>query len=292
MKIMNLSKIAVGAFLCALLSIAFIFVPPAEAKSIPAVSWRNLSDTDITPTGKAALSLYERDWKHAETKHFVYHFLGEKEAEIVYLKSEHYYDWIKNFFGVTKDDWKKKSHIFIFSEAEQWEAFKKRLDYTSKATAFTNGWELYIHPSPYWLAPMKTIAHEVTHIVVFRFLEGPIPLFLNEGLAEYASTRALAVRFGGNEYSVRRIRRIPKDEFIDLDELIAMDRVPAAVSVFYNESELFVRHLVLTYGREKFYKLALEVSKGKDFKDACEKVYKVDFKVIKKGFEDSAILTE
>ncbi len=206
------------AFFCLSLSVVFTYIPCAEAKSIPAVGWRSLSDIDISPTGKAALSLYEKDWKHAETDHFVYHFLDEEKAEIIYLKSEYYYDWIKDFLGVKKDNWKKKSHIFVFASGEEWEAFKARSDYSSKSTAFTNGWELYIYPSPYWLSPMKAVAHELTHVVVFRFLEGPIPLFLNEGFAEYTSVRALAVRFRGNEYSVRKIKRIPKDDFIDIDK--------------------------------------------------------------------------
>ena len=277
------------AFLAVLSSFCLIPVLSYGKEPIPTVSWRALSDVDVSPMGRAAISLYEDDWKHAETEHFVYHFLDDDKAGIIYLKSEYYYGWIKDFFGVKKDNWKKKSHIFVFSSEEGWQAFKDRIGYSSGAAAFTNGWELYIYPSPYWLAPMMTIAHEITHIVVFRFLEGPIPLFLNEGFAEYTSVRAIAVRFRGNEYKVRKIKRIPRDEFIDVDELITMTAMPEDVAIFYNESELLIRHLVLNYGKEEFYKLALEVSRGVSFKDACRKVYGTDYRSIKKDFEDFAI---
>ncbi|MBL7071044.1 MAG: hypothetical protein ISS26_02585 [Candidatus Omnitrophica bacterium] len=289
MNIIDPAKVIMIVFLCASFGAAFIPAPCAEPGSIPAVSLRNISDTDVSPKGRAALSLYEKDWKHAETDHFVYHFMDEEKAEIIYLKAEYYYKWVKIFFGVDDDNWKKKSHIFIFSSDENWNAFKDRISFISGAGAFTNGWELYIYPSPYWLAPMKTIAHEISHVIVFRFLEGPIPLFLNEGLAQYASARALAVRFKGNEYKVRKINRIARDEFIDLDEMIYMKKLPENVIAFYDESELLIRHLVLAYGREKFYELALEVSKGRDFKVACEDIYETPFKDINREFENIAI---
>jgi len=81
----------------------------------------------MSPEGKSALSLNEGLWKHAETAHFVYHFTDEKDARTVYLHAEAYYEWIKNFLGVEQDPWKKKSHIFVFSDKADWQKFNQRV---------------------------------------------------------------------------------------------------------------------------------------------------------------------
>ena len=88
------------------------------ATKIQPVDWRRLSDRDISPQGKAALQIQPKQWQHAETEHFVHHFTDDRKAETVYVHAEVYYRWIKNLFGVTRDEWSKKAQIFTFSDQE------------------------------------------------------------------------------------------------------------------------------------------------------------------------------
>ncbi len=260
------------------------------AASIPTLSLDELSDKDMSPDGRAALSESMGSWKHAETAHFVYHFTDEKEAETVTIHAELYYQWVKELFGVTEDPWKKKSQIFIFQDEKIWGHFNERIQSSLEGQAFTTGWELFIYRAPFWLAPKKTLAHEITHIILFRFLKGPIPLFLNEGFAEFVSYRAIAAGFGGDEYNVRVLQLIEPGKYIPLDELAKMRSYPAeAVETFYQESELLVRFLILNDGSRNFYALLHDVSKGNDFEEEIKKIYDLDLSALEEKFKDFAI---
>ncbi len=269
-----------------------VFVFPASllcAAPIPTISFDELSDKDISPAGRAALSESKGLWKHAETDHFIYHFTDEKEAETITIYAELYYQWVKELFGVTVDPWKKKSQIFVFQDKEVWHHFNERIQSSLEGDAFTTGWELFIYRAPFWLSPKKTLAHEITHIIVFRFLEGPIPLFLNEGFAEFVSYRAIATGFGGNEYNVRVLQLIEPEKVIPLGDLAKMKTYPAAVETFYQESELLVRFLILTYNSRNFYTLLHEVSKGRDFTGEIKKIYDLDLSALEEKFKDFAV---
>ncbi len=259
-----------------------------RAAEIPIVEWKALSDTDVSPEGRKALAIdlkKDRVWKHAETEHFVYHFWDGAEAETVYLGAELYYKWVKDFFGITEDTWKKKAHAFVFSDKKIWKDFIKDYPSTEGAEAFTTGWELFIYRNPYWLSPKKTLAHELTHLIVFRFLDGPLPLFLNEGIAELMGYKAIAMQADGDEYWFRAISRIPRQHFIPLEQLAAIDVYPRDnEEVFYRESELLARFVISEYQGKNYYTLLREVSKGKPFKEAVSSACGVDYKVFEEKF--------
>jgi len=142
----------------------------------------------------------------------------------------------------------------------------------------------------FWLSPEKVLAHELTHIILFRFLNGPILLALNEGFAEFVSFRQLAVQFDGNEYHLRTISKIPKEKFIPLQSLIGMRHYPEdEVEIFYQESELLVRFMILNFNKENFYAFLQKISKGEDIKKAMKDFYDLEFEDFSKKFEAFAV---
>jgi len=271
----------------------YIVLPPAHAASkMPVLAWKSLTDQNLTPNGQLALSLTAKEWKHAETEHFIYHFTNEKKAETVYLHAELYYRWIKNLFGVQEDHWAKKAQIYIFTDKSLWEAFIARVRHAFKGDAFTDGRDLFMFRDAHWAVPRRTLAHEITHLIVFRFLEKPIPLFLNEGFAGFVSYRTLAWQFGRSEYSFRKILRIPRDQFIPLIDLITMESYPEDQErrkIFYRESELLVRMLILNYDGPSFYRLLQDVSGGASFVESVQKIYRMNLETIKVDFYDYAV---
>ncbi|MGH7198017.1 MAG: hypothetical protein ACREH5_04660 [Candidatus Omnitrophota bacterium] len=262
----------------------------AHGGQIPSLSWQELSDRDISPEGKRALSLDQGRWKHAETEHFVYHYWDEKEAETVYLHAEVYYQWVKKYFGLAQDNWKKKAHVFVFTDKSVWEKFREDSWAIQEAHAFTTGWELFIYRDPYWLSPKKTLAHELTHVIVFRFLEGPIPLFLNEGFAEFISYKAIAPHVDGDLYRLRTVEPIPADQFIPVEKLMEMSSYPEGeVEIFYRESELLARFLITKYKGKDYYVLLKEVSKGRPFRDVLPEIYNLSFRSFAEEFKQFAV---
>lgn len=261
----------------------------ASCEKIPILSWSDLSDKDISPDGKLALSFNKELWKHAQTEHFIYHFTDAKDAETIYHSAEIYYKWIKELLGIEEDSWTKKCHIFIFDDQDSWEAFRMKAWAKQAGDALTSGWELFMYRKPFYLSPKKTLAHEITHIVVFRFFAGPLPLALNEGLAQVISYRSLARQLGKNEYDIWTLQLIPEENFIPLGELIEMRSFPdEKVKIAYQESELLIRFFIFKYDKKKFYNLCKEISQGKSFETAIEEIYSENYQAFQEKFKSYA----
>ncbi len=265
------------------------FVTPSfySASNIPEVPWSELSDHKLTETGQEAFKIYGDAWHHAETAHFVYHFHDSKEAETVLVHAEAYYGWIKQLFGVQKDEEKRKGHVFVFDDKVLWKSFNARTpEKLPGAEAFTNGFELFIYLEPFYLEPQRVLAHEITHLVLFRFVEGPVPLFLNEGFAEFMATKAIALKADGDEFRVRTFRMVAAKDFIPVKELVAAKTYPAGrEKTFYQESELLTRYLILNYPPDKFYSLLKLTAGGRPFKDALQELYNLDLASFSEKFE-------
>jgi len=244
----------------------------------------------VSPQAKAALAADPGPWLHAESAHFIYHFVDAKAAETVLLHAEEMYDWIKPIFGVTEDAWKRKVHIFIFEKKDAWDRFTGRVGNGLHPGAFTTGGELFQYRDPFWLAPQHTLAHELTHVVAFRFLKGPIPIFLNEGLSEYVATRAAARQTGGDQYAVRTLGLIPEKDYFSLAELSSFKTYPAEnrLKTFYHESEILVRFLILEK-KGDFHAFLDDVSSGTVWHRALERHYGFDMTALEEGFRKYAV---
>jgi len=46
-----------------------------ESSSLPEIEFSQLSQRDPNPLGEKALAIHPEQWKHAETDHFIYHFV-------------------------------------------------------------------------------------------------------------------------------------------------------------------------------------------------------------------------
>lgn len=269
---------------------ALLALAPRAQAQIPSIDWSSLSNREVSPEGKAALSFDAADWKHAETEHFIYHFVNENQADTVYRNSEQTYGWIKELFGVSEDAWTRKVHVFVFHDEGTWKKFIARAGAGRHAEAFTTGWELFIYRNPFWLAPQKTLAHELTHIIAFRFLNGPIPLFVNEGFAEFMAYRAVARNADGDEFGVRTLKLLTEEEWIALPELTAATQYPQdRIDAFYRESEFLVRFLILRYAPERFYGFLRSLSDGASFDRALGSCYGLDAEAFEESFKRYAL---
>ncbi len=262
-----------------------------SASNFSKVDWKDLTDQNLTETGQTALRVYGEAWLHAETEHFVYHFHDAKEAETILVHAEVYYQWIKQMFGITEDPEKNKSHVFIFDDKDLWRSFSQNtMEKLPGAEAFTNGRELFIYRMPFWLEPQRVLAHEITHLVMFRFVKGRIPLFLNEAFAEFMATKAIAMKADGNDFNVRTFKLIPETEFIPLDELSDFKNYPSEkIEIFYRQCEFLARFLILNYKPEKFYSLLKLTANGTPFMDAIEELYGIDLETFAQKFKTYAM---
>jgi hypothetical protein len=63
----------------------------ATLGALPEVEFSQLSQRDPNPLGEKALAIHADQWKHAETEHFIYHFVHSYVAAPVSVEAEFHY---------------------------------------------------------------------------------------------------------------------------------------------------------------------------------------------------------
>jgi|Deesub1362A_J573_1020465.scaffolds.fasta_scaffold04297_2 hypothetical protein len=125
----------------------------------------------------------------------------------------------------------------------------------------------------------RTIAHELTHMVVDLLTKNPyvdLPAWLKEGLAMY------------NEGELRRsmartlARAIRDNRLISIKSLTAVPGEPDKIELFYGEAYSIVAFLLEGYGKKKMAELLALFKEGTLTDDALKQVYGFD----QDGLED------
>lgn len=122
---------SVAKFLLVCLLSAFSAVLPSAAEepvvglnSLPEVEFSRLSQVDPNPLGEKALMLHPDQWKHAETEHFIYHFVHGYVATPVSVEAEFHYRVVAKELEREQPAGDTKSHIYIFEKPADWQAFQ------------------------------------------------------------------------------------------------------------------------------------------------------------------------
>jgi hypothetical protein len=259
--------------------IAAVAVAPASALAqdngaLAEVPLARLSDHSFAALGQAALGIRTEDWKHAETANFVLHYFQSFVAAPVSVEAEFYYRLIAQELGKESARWERKSHIFIFERAEDWAEFQKRGALDPWTGGIHSRGELFIRRDPAFKFKDNTLGHEVAHLVVDRFFGSNVPLWLNEGYAEYVSMRCYSAFQRARNYRSRPVSQaVAAAQFIPLTELtsaMAYPQDPLRVGAFYAESQRLVRFLS---GADKagFGAMFEALAKGARFETALAK---------------------
>jgi hypothetical protein len=244
------------------------------------VPFQSLSDRNLTSLGQAAMSIHPNDWKHAETTNFIYHFFHGYIAAPVSVEAEFYYRVISADLEKDTTQWERKSHIFIFETNEDWTAFQKKGSLDPWTGGIHSQGSLFIQRNPELKFKGNTLGHEVTHLVIERFFGAGVPLWLNEGYAEYSASRCYAAFNRARGYAARPTSRsVPADLYIPVAQLTSMVTYPQEVTqvgVFYGESERLVRLLAGT-DKHGFGVFLDAMSKGNRFDTALTKGFGARF---------------
>lgn len=119
----------------------------------------------------------------------------------------------------------------------------------------------------------RTIAHELTHVVVGLATENPyseIPAWLNEGLAMYNEGDLRGGNAAALEEAIRRNR------LISVRSMTSITGAPEKVNLFYGEAYSIVEFLLEAYGKEKMAEILAVFKEGTLTDDALEQVYGFD----------------
>ncbi|MGA3171255.1 MAG: hypothetical protein ABSE62_09585 [Chthoniobacteraceae bacterium] len=237
-----------------------------------------LSDQHLDPLGQAALAMRPNEWKHAETDNFVIHYRRVTEAEKVAREVEYDLWFVATSLGATKDQYSRKSHVFIFEDQNDWKNFLSHAPAVPQwAASFARGDELFLNlRDTEWGTPFdsRTLAHETTHAVVARLYPGSHwPLWLNEGFAEYMGAASVAKRMGQPIQAHEHTLDFATMSLDEIQQLKVYPQDPVEVAELYETAEKLIRFIMTELPRDRFTRFIAAVTQGDSLKDALLSVY-------------------
>ena len=205
----------------------------------------------LLPADLSWLDASGHAWHHLRTAHFVIHYEKKIFAAKVARLAESFYDYISADLPPDLPDrlGDRLSHIFVFADARDWPTVLAGTPgLTPLTVSFVRNQAMYLQE---WgdnsSDKMSVLAHEMTHLVINRFLKKPIPLWLNEGLAEYYGEFAYrAVRGMGQSKS----SAFPATKnLLPLQTLLALPTYPpdTVVLTYYRTAKYLVGFLRLKH---------------------------------------------
>jgi len=254
--------------------------------SLPEVDFSRLSQRDPNPLGEKALAIHPEQWKHAETDHFIYHFVHSYVATPVSVEAEFHYRVVAKELEREQPPGDTKSHIYIFEQPEEWQQFQV----FGKLEPWTGGihsaGSLFVVRNPKYKFQDNSLGHEIVHLVLHRFYTDGIPCWLDEGFAQYASKAAHASYQRARGYIAKpRSQSIAASALMPIATLTAITHPPSEqVETFYDESERLVRFLAVT-DKPSFLAFLDALARHQPFETAFARAYAGKF-VSLAGLED------
>jgi len=252
-------------------------LPPGQYH-LAMLPFERLSDHNVSRQGDAALNIKTVNWQHSESDHFIFHTETGFAVPQLTAWAEWSYAAIKSDFGITQDLFERKCHVYVFLNEQAWHGFVG----SSKMEPWTGGWctgrELFFWARPNFKFQGTTLPHEMTHLVLYRFVGGDIPLWLNEGLAEFEGIRLYRNYLKLRGLTLTNVRdHVNPDQYITLDNLTSAVDYPRStddVVAFYTESQRLINFLYHQDGGAgplvRFLKLQAQ---GSRFDSAWQEIY-------------------
>jgi hypothetical protein len=235
-----------------------------------------VSQRDPNPLGEIALASHPEQWKHAETEHFIYHYIHSYVATPVSVEAEFHYRVVVQELEKEPPTGDVKSHIYIFESPEQWREFQNHGQLEPWSGGIHSAGSLFIQRNPSYRFSGNELGHEIVHLVMHRYYTDGIPSWLDEGLAQYVSKNAHSSYQRARGYlSKPHSEAIAPDDLIPVPKLIGMTRPPSGpvplVHTFYDESERLVRFLAAT-DKQSFLQLVDALARHQPFETAFPRI--------------------
>jgi hypothetical protein len=232
----------------------------------------------LDSVGKNLLDDPAFKWQHGQTPHFVIHYERKIFAAKVARQAEYFYDFIGQDLVSATDRTTNRSHIFIFRDEKDWKYFIQSNEIAMEwAFAFVNGMTMYLQQAENAGSSAGVLGHEMTHLVFNRYYTGRLPVWLNEGTAEWYGEFAYSA-FKGVKKSKRQVFRRISTVF-PIPQLVVMTAYPAdqqAIHSFYETSKFLVGYLQLNYPPEKFGTFISDMAGGSGLELALQKNYGIN----------------
>ena len=252
--------------------------PPPRNVPLIQRAWQQLSDQTVSTIGGRVLEIQPAQWRHAETENFVLHFRRVTDANAVAREIEFDFWFVAKELGASKEQYARKSHVYIFKDEREWQKFLVETSAPSWAQSLARGDELFLNVRGAGGFDEETVAHEATHAVVARIYGGRRwPVWLSEGFAEYMARASVAARHHQHVRRNQRALQMAELTFAELTATTIYPTSPAHVGQLYETSEKFVRYLFNKYPKQLFRTFVDRVLAGESAATALSAVYGNEF---------------
>ena len=252
--------------------------PPPRNVPLIQRAWQQLSHQTVSVTGSEVLQIKPEQWRHAETENFILHFRRVSDANAVAREIEFDLWFVAKELGATKEQYTRKSHVYIFKDDREWQKFLADTSAPPWAQSLARGDELFLNVRGSGGFDEETVAHEATHAVVARIYRGRRwPVWLSEGFAEYMGRASVAARHHQNVRRNQRAFQAAELTFAQLTSTSIYPTSPEQVRQLYETSEKFVRYLLNNYPKQLFPTFVDRVLTGEAAAPALATVYGGEF---------------
>lgn len=131
----------------------------------------------------------------------------------------------------------------------------------------------------------RVLFHEYAHAMIFLHVAGNIPLWLNEGFAQFNEPDT-AFTPSDNIFLSGYIKTHAKFSIEGLDAMFDQRGDQEAIRAAYLESRLFFDYLVEKYTKYRIKRLFEEIKRGKPWQKAFTEVYQVSIDRLEKNFNN------
>jgi len=245
-----------------------------DSSSLKEIEFSQLSERDPNPLGEKALAIRPDQWKHAETDHFVYHFVHGYVATPVSVEAEFHYRVIAKELEREQRSSDPKCHIYIFEQPEDWQQFQSAGQLEKWTGGIHSAGSLFVQRNPSYKFSNNLLGHEIAHLILHRFYTASIPTWLDEGFAQYVSKNAHASYQRARGYIAKpHSQSIAANDLIPLTTLLSYTHPPSdRVETFYDESERLVRFLAAS-DKRSFLALLDSLARHQPFERAVSQAY-------------------
>lgn len=242
-----------------------------------------------------------QEWQKLKGEHFVVHFTPEQDrkfAREVLDKAESYYRHIASDLGYPRYSefwtWDKRVNIYIYADHASFLAATGQPRWSQGMADYRNKRIVSFFWSKGFLESL--LPHEMAHLIFRDFVgfEGEIPLWLDEGVAQWAEE----AKRREMDFAVKQLFK--KDALLSLEDMMKLDiryitekdRVyirstrtkegdkgvvflsgDNLINTYYLQSFSVVSFLINKYGSERFADFCRQLRDGKTIEGALKSAY-------------------
>jgi hypothetical protein len=206
---------------------------------------------------------------------FVFYLEDAAFAREVLVQAERYYQAIASDLGYSRYDgfwqWENRAKIYIYRNQAEFLAATGKSPWIH-GTAFYDKREIVSYKWDQGFLDML-LPHELSHLIFRDFVgfKGEVPLWLDEGVAQWEETRKRAWALSVVKNLIARKEYIPLRELTRIDS--SSDKDPALSAKLYAQAASLVGYLIEKYGATRFVAFCRELRDGKNMDAALSFVY-------------------